>query len=477
MKKILFAAIACVVTILLQPKNGAAQEDMRLTEQDFYALVAEGHPVVKSARLNPDMAFEELRYARGHFDPKLLTFWDNKIFKGTNYFNYFDADIKQNLWIGELKAGYLRNIGEFVGTDVQTSLDGLIFVGYSLPIGEGLFIDKRRADLQKAQILQDMAVAQQAEEINKVMLSANKAYWEWYNFHQRYQMTIQAIKIADSVFQGNKILYERGDIAAIDTVKALVNLQKLQVEAAEAKVANDNARLYVSTFLWTQEGEPIDLKDNVVPTWTSIPENVTNPTSLNNLLAYAVTNHPKLVQLEGKASQLDVELRLRREMLKPIIELNTQYLWQGKYPFNRFDLQYWDNNHKLGISFTTPLFLRKERAKLNLTKIKMEQLDYKRSEANREIVNKVMQSHNQLQVIANNLEIQENVTDNYLRLFEAERTKMEFGESDQFLVNLRQQQWMENGMKLVKMRSELQKELGFLTWAAGTNAWTYQETP
>ena len=51
--------------------------------------------------------------------------------------------------------------------------------GLSLPIGKGFLIDERRLAVRQANIYQQIATAEQAKMINKILITALKDYWEW----------------------------------------------------------------------------------------------------------------------------------------------------------------------------------------------------------------------------------------------------------------------------------------------------------
>ena len=453
--------------------RGFVYQKQELTEEEYYGMVADGHPLVQQADLLPEMAKMDLRYARGSFDPKLITYWDNKVFKGTNYFNYFDADVKGKAWIGRYKLGFLRNVGTFVGNDVQTDLEGLVYMGYYLPVGQGLFTDQRRTQVRQMQVYQEMAVAEKVKAINKIMLKANKAYWEWYFAYQNHLRLEEAKQFAARQLNGIRVLYERGDYAPIDTLKAQVNLQKIEVELAEARVEMENARRLASTFLWSPEGQYIELGDSTFPAWSPLSDSLMRPSRLRMLLDYAESNHPELQKLEGKGEQLQLELKLSKEQIKPQLDLGIEYLWKGSEPFQRWDYDYWDRNHKLNISFMMPMFLRKERAKLQLSKAKIQSLQFEQQDVNRAIQNDIRQSYHRLITYRQNMQRQEQMAQTYQRLLKAEQRKQEIGESDIFMINTRQQQLIDAQVKLAKWESRLQKELAYLIWAAGTNAWAY----
>ncbi|MCU0286987.1 MAG: TolC family protein [Acidobacteria bacterium] len=188
---------------------------------------------------------------------------------------------------------------------------------------------------------------------------------------------------------------------------------------------------------------------------------------LNALAEQARTNHPELRKMSIKIMQLDNERRLAAEFVKPRLDINYSMLNQ---PFNpwfettTFDLS---DNYKFGLDFSFPLFIRKERAKLAQTRIKISGTEYERTLTERQIINDINATYN---AITNTAAILVNLADmvnNYERLLRAELLNLENGESDLFKINIQQEKLIESQTKLVKLLSEYEKQKAMLYWAAG----------
>ncbi len=63
------------------------------TIDNFYELILENHPVAKQARLLPEVAQQEIRLARGNFDPKLEADFIAKQYQNKEYYNEFYAHL------------------------------------------------------------------------------------------------------------------------------------------------------------------------------------------------------------------------------------------------------------------------------------------------------------------------------------------------------------------------------------------------
>jgi outer membrane protein TolC len=310
-----------------------------------------------------------------------------------------------------------------------------------------------------------MTEADQVKIINKLMLDAAKDYWQWYYAYYNYRLLQRGVKIAEEIFRRVNINHQYGEAATIDTVQAKITLQERLIEQQEALLDFQNSGIRVSTFLWDSLSRPLSLD----LTWVPVLEPGTKalPSSvLIELIDQARTNHPDLQKLGIKLRQLEVERRLAAEYLKPRLDLNYYFLNQPLDPEGGASLQFGDN-YKLGLDFSFPIFLRKERAKLALTKLKLSNTNFERNLAERQIVNELNSAYNQLMNIQSIMQAQRDLVQSYERLLDAELLNLQEGESDLFKINLQQEKLIQTQTKWLKLVAENEKQKAYLYWAAG----------
>jgi outer membrane protein TolC len=451
----------------------ASQKTRVLTSREFFQRVMEFHPVARQTALLSENARQELRIARGEFDPKLEADLAMKEFKKSLYYRNWNAELKVPVWIGELKAGYENNTGTYVNPEIRTPDRGLAYAGVSvpLPISQGFFIDARRNTLRQAQLFRDIAEADQVKEINKLLLSAAKDYWNWYYAHNEYRMIEESYQLADVRFRAVKERVVQGDLAAIDSVEAQTILQDRLVQLRQAEVGLINTRLTLSNYLWDENDTPLEIPETVVPNDFDATQRVLGESTLDTLLARARQLHPELRKLNLKIRQLEVEERFRRDLLKPTIRADYNLLSSAPVQTDAVDMAFLRNNYKFGAYFSFPLFLRKERGKLQQTIIKQEQNGFERFQAGREIENGIRAAYNELKTTEGLLAVQQQMVENYRRLRDGELQKFENGESSLFLINSRDSKYIEAQIKLISLRSKYEKQKAELVWAAGLPNW------
>lgn len=414
------------------------------------------HPVMKQLQLTPEMAEAVLMMARGAFDPKIKSSFRAKEFKDTDYFQLWDSKLEVPVWnFAELKAGYERNNGVYLNPEANVPTEGLWYAGVSVPIGKGMFIDSRRAAVKMALLDLESTEANRQKNANKFLLMAAKAYWEWNQAFQLNELREEAVVLARFRRDGTLQRIVQGDAAPIDTLEATLQLQSRQLDQQQSVLDLQTAKLYLETFLWDNQGEPLQLTAGVRPqelvTGLVFPE----PMLPDSLLIFLET-HPEILKYTIKGEQLKVERRLAIENLKPELNLEYNWLWAPGADlggaFSNFQ-----NDYKWGGTFSIPIFLRKERGKLTQVRIKQEQNAFGLQQAYLALENQIRQGYVSWQQYQGMHEQAVQMAAQYAQLLAAERTRFDNGESSLFLVNSRELKYLEARAKRIELEAKLGK--------------------
>jgi outer membrane protein TolC len=440
------------------------------TLDNFYQLILKNHPTAKQAALLSEVARQEIRLARGNFDPKLEAEFNSKQLNGKMYYDIFNSALKfPTILPFDPTIGIDRNKGSYLTPERYIDNEfnyQQFYAGISLPLGRGLFTDERRTALRQAELFKDMTEAEQVKMINKLLLDAAKDYWEWYYAYHNYKLLNRSVRIAEEIFSRVKNNYNFGEASGVDTVQAKITWQQRIIEQQEALIDFTNSGLRLSNMLWDSLNNPLELDLRWVPvlnpdTWTLTPE------GLKVLADQARVNHPELKKIEIKIYQLEVERKLAAEYLKPKLNLNYYAINQPINPRGDFSFAF-DDNYKIGIDFSFPVFMRKERSKLALTKLKIANTKLEQSITERQIINNLTGIYNQLTNLQSIMANQKQMMESYERLLEAELLNLQQGESDLFKINVQQEKLIQAQTKWLKLLTENEKKKAQLFWAAGT---------
>jgi outer membrane protein TolC len=464
--------IVCLLLLLFYVSKsfGQGQQETEAVEtfslREFHEIILAYHPVISQANLYNQQARQEIRIARGGFDPRIESNYSRKKFRGVEYYNVWHSALRVPVWFNtDLRFGYEQNEGAFLNPQNRVPDAGLFYGGISVPIGQGLMIDSRRAVLRQAQELEGMLEADRISLINRTLLNATHDYWNWYfDFHQLRLMT-EAQELAETRYRGIVTQVLLGNVAPIDSVEALILLQNREISVQRATVAFQNASIILSNYLWEADHTPLELRPGTIPVDYASLLRVTD-VDLEGLLSNAAENHPELVRLHHEIRQIEIERRLNREMLKPLLNLNYNVL---NRPTAEPDLSgaFFSQNYTLGVGFAFPLFLRQERGRLERTNIRLLRLDFDRDLRRREIRNAVLVEYNELNNTADLINRQDRLVRNNELLLEGEIIRFQAGESSIFLINTRETNLIDARSQLLSLQTRYEKAKANMLWAAG----------
>lgn len=465
----LFKKLLWVLIIVFSSEVHAIDSLRTLTLDEFYTLIVHNHPVAKQASLLSDRARQELRIARGVLDPVIGSRFGQKTFDGKEYFTLWDNYLKVPVWFGlDFKAGFERNTGSNLNPENFTSAQGLSYAGVSLPIGQGLLIDERRATIRQAAMLKGIAEADRVKLINKLLLQAAKDYWDWVFYFNKMELNQKAFILANDRYFAISERVRQGDLSAIDTLESWIQVQNLELAVNQSALEYRNQTLIISSYLWIDGNIPVEVAPNLIPVRDIIVIEPVSKDSLENLLVTALVNHPEIVKQVIKGEQLQIERRIIADKFKPKLNLEYNFL-QKSFPLNGESVgpNYFSNNYKFGVNFSYPLFLRTERGKFQLVKLKLLDNKYELIQINRQVTINIKTTYNELQNLRDLIAIQESIVTGAENMRRGEEIRFVNGESSVFLINSRDMYLISNQIKLADLKAKYAKNKALLLWSAG----------
>jgi len=448
---LLFALI-----IVCNPLFAQKDSSFVLSFDEYLTLVKAYHPVVKQADLQLSRGAIGIQKAKGAFDPKAFTDIRQKYFKDKPYYSLIHGGLKVPTWFGiELSSGYERNDGLFLNPENNVPQEGLWYAGVKVPLGKGLFIDKRRADLKKARLFQTITEAERQLILNELIYKAGVAYWEWFNAYHVMKVYENAQSLAQVRLDAVKKGVALGDKPAIDTVEASLQLQNRVISYQKAQVNFQNATALLSVFLWGESNLPLEIAENAKPSSLDAveQENVQGQVAFN--ADTLMVTHPKLQQTRSKLDQLAVDIRLKREALKPTVNLMYKGINapKGGNPFADYSI----SNYTWGVEFQMPLLIRKERADVKLAQIKAQEAALGLENAKAELRYKARSSLNDWQLSGDQVRLYATMVQDYRRLLDGEKIRFGLGESSLFMVNSREKSYINAQVKFIESLQKNQK--------------------
>jgi outer membrane protein TolC len=433
--------------------------DRVLTFDRYLDYVVQHHPYGLAIDQISEQAKGALLGARGGFDPILESRYDQKEFDQQNYWQWWESKLKVPTWFGlSGYAAYDWVQGAYIDPSRTIPSNGLPAVGIEASLLRGLVIDERRAALRQAQ--QGLLAAEQerVEAWNELMLKAIKAYWDWVFAYRNMQVFETSVQVAQTQFQAVSAAFELGEIPAIDTLDALVLFQERQTGQISAAQELIQAQLSLSTFLWRDRQTPLELDTAVRPDETRFDQMPALPSldSLSRILPATDDSSPMLQRQRFEIAELQVQNRLAKWNQLPVLNARWNTLYQDNQP------AWFSNNYKIGLDFYMPILLRKERGKRLEVQAKLTkaQMDYQYQRLS--VRNKLLTLYNEWNNLGRQLDLLGNMTEQLDALFRAEQRRFDLGESSIFLINQRQQKYIEYRIKETDVRRKLhQKQAEF----------------
>lgn len=462
--------VLLLMTMCMCMSESLAQQETPFAFDEYRMLVKSNHPYIRISELQKSKGENTLRRARGNFDPKLEASFSNKEFQRKDYYRLTSATLKiPTAAAVELKAGFDLNTGEYVSGEILTPDDGLFIAGLSLPLVQGLMMDERRTALAQAKAFNLFSLYEQEVIRNDLLLKAFSLYYDWWAAHEKKKIAEDILRVAEERFDAVRDRALAGQAPFIDTVEANIQLLMRRQNVQDFRLNEIKSRMAVSTFVWDDRNEASSARvitEDFVPR-LSAAENIFNSYVMQNFLALhdsIVVYNPYLAQFDPKLTAVEADERMKREKLKPKINLNYNMLAEGMGS-TREDVNFSPNNYKWGIDFSFPLLLRTERGDLALTRIKLAETKLDQQLKVQEVKNKARYVYEGMFLLRSQIEIAENNIANYRQLLEGERTKFFNGESSLFLMNQRELQLVDAQNKLIDLRLKLFQtytELSFL---------------
>ncbi|MFT7589803.1 MAG: outer membrane protein TolC [Limisphaerales bacterium] len=434
--------------------TGTAQQVAIINYEDYILAVVLNHPIAKQADLVELMGDAELQTARGAFDPKFSSNYNQKYFEEKDYFSVWDNKLIIHTLGGlTINAGYKKNDGQFLDPSFSTPENGLWNAGLGLAIGKGLITDERRTALKQAKIYKDATRQEKLKLLNDLIFDASSAYINWAISREKLRLATEIRALADLRFKNTLSTAEQGDAAAIDTLEAFAILQnrvQLEQEALMETLLSQN---HVEQFLWSGATEPVSINPEAQPDSLTADKFKTIFDSLLITESSLISGHPDFILSEFKINQLELERRLAKEALKPDIQLSFNPL-VGSTTQTLFDT-YNTNNYLIGAQFTYPLLLRKERGKAKMIQYKIESSQFKQITLQRKIGFKLQQLRIKEDLLNGQLDLSRDNMAFSSILVDAENRKYQIGESSLFLINSRESKLIENQQKYLSLLKKL----------------------
>lgn len=443
-KEIMKSFVTTGVVVILFSLSCKGQ--MAFDYNSFLSRVKAENPLAKKAYNNAIYSKVQYNSAKGNFDPQFNSTLENKHFNSVNYFTVWNTELKQQLYTSQyLKLGYQYGQGDFISPENYTPLVGIPFIGMQVGLLQGLMFDKNRAEVLKGKFYVDYYNAEEKIQLNNLLYISANAYFDFLYNRKKNQLYSFFLNLADLRLQGVKDMSSAGEKPIVDTIEASILLQSriLDMKSNEidwAKKKNDLLVIVQGELLGNNNFSTNDSLELIYQKAKNY---------IGKIILIQNESNPLLLQYSAKQKVLETEVKLKKEMIKPVLDISYNFL-NNNYNENLLNLN--AENYKWGAKLSLPLYLRKPRNEYKMSVLSAQNNQF-------ELENKLSQINFRKKYLIESIGIlsqqilNAEKSSNYSKLLvDAEKTKFMNGESSLFLLNARENKWLEAELKLAEYK-------------------------
>ena len=458
----IWVSLSILMLLSMQRAEAITDTTRGLSIREVIDMVHNNHPLVVSSRMESTRGKATLRKSRGAFDPR---FQIESAGKSQEYVNQFGNPgkftyEKEGAHLSlptrspiKIETGYESGRGNLVNGENYTLKGGLRYAGLSIPVLKGLITDERRTTLAKSKLFKNQSI-----EIQKIqLLDLSEVVWKdyvlWFIAFQQRKAYATGAQLSLERQEALRELFKAGGCNGMDTLENYIQLELFRTREKEWRVNTTKQRLQLSRHLWsfnesTKDWSALSISENTEPS-EDFFNYLDSLFQSNKPNAIDISLIPDINSLNFAVEQQRLNYKLKKWDLLPTFDLKYQQLFG-----NTFQNYALGSDRRFGLNFSTPLFLRKERGEMKIAQIKWQQESLKFKFKQNETKLKLAALYQQGEIYKDVYEHLKNVENGYLKLFRLERNKFDSGDGTVFLLNTRENRYLNARVKTIEQKSK-----------------------
>ncbi len=429
-------------------------QDLGLDFQKFIDRVDRNYPKLIGAVAEKKIASAKRLEKTGAFDPVLTsvneflrvqdTFEPGKAKNAVHNESRIDLLTRSGI---KVFTGMRLNPNDTKTPFVPSGKAGEYFGGVAVPLARGLMINEKAAMEKQAKLGEPLAEQLFGLTRLEVLLKAAASYYECMGARARLAVANDLLSLAVARTEQIKERVVSGDSPALEIKEAEQEIQRRQSIFVKAQREFQKAAYSLSVFLWSDAGTP-----GGVPRLEEVPSLSPEPILLSDEIwkrgrQEALDKRPELKRIELERKQVQIELKLAKNMILPAIDA---YVSQGADTGPQ-GIGYVIRG---GVAVSAPLRQRTARGQAQAASLKLEKLDQEekaeRLRIQTEVDDTVSAINTSYERYVANLEEVRKARD----VEEGERMRYAAGDGTLFLVNQRERATAEARMRLAEVHTE-----------------------
>lgn len=459
LKQIGFGVLAWLVAAFVEPSVaqgqtvGAPTETTTAEAADVLELnkvvrsIDQRFPAILAAEQERVAAEGERLAAAGGFDPSWRTS-GVAIPIGGYPSGRFDTVVEQPLpfWGSSVFAGYRMGLGSFPVYDgkLATNQFGEVRAGARINLLRDGPIDRRRANIQRTEIGVDVA----GRSVDQLRIDAVRLgtfrYWDWVGAGRKVTLSQAWLDLAKVRDVGLARRVETGDLADMERQDNQRSILQRTAHLVSAQRALEQAAIELSMYLRADSGAAILPRPSQLP--RQIPEPTAfDPARLAEAERIAVERRPDLARLELQRQQAEVEERFATNQQRPAIDL----VIMGAKDFGPGDPKQDKPALEAGVMIDIPVLNRTATGRANAASAQVRRIETQAKFLRDRVVADVRDAVSALVAAQERVKTLRAEVDMAQSLATQEARRLELGEGNVLLVNLREQAALDANLRYV----------------------------
>ena len=293
-------------------------------ELDAVLVSVENHfPLLIAAAAEREVADGRVVSANGQFD---LQFSASSMSLPLGFYQNYRSGVALSQPVyqngGYVYGGYRLGRGDFPDwyKERQTDGNGEYAVGMGVPLLKDRAIDKRRADLFRAQLDSRSVDPQIQTQLILFSRDATLAYWSWLAAGKSLDVQLNQLRLAKERVQQISLRVEKGDLPSIAKIDNDRFIAARQTKLIEATRAFQSAAITLSLFLRTDDGRPLLATENNLPTDFPIMGE-SDPQQLDADIAQAISQRPEIAEIDFELQKVQIDRQAAQNLLLPKLDV------------------------------------------------------------------------------------------------------------------------------------------------------------
>jgi outer membrane protein TolC len=442
----------------------------KLNYSNFINNVLANNPLAQSANNVSKIAKFQYNAMRGNYDPQIKGSHENKTFIGKNYYSILNAEVTQPIFTSQsIKLGYDYGIGNNINPELQTSVNGLPYFGMEASLLQGLLFDKRRANVLKAKYYVSYANSDRDAQLNELLFESSLSYFDWIYFVKQRSINSYFLSLAQQRFQGVEQLVNLGERPSVDTIEASLFIQSRMLEIQQSEIEIQKQTNQIASFNW-ESSNPSQLNIQFISDDSLESYYEMAKLKISQYLYIDSVSNPIIRKYTHYQEILDVDKRLKKEMIKPKLDVNYNLLSTNTSQFNPI---FSTNNYKWGVNFSFPLFMRNSVNEYRVSNLVSYNNKLELSNKDNELKFKIEVIQKTISLLSEQILNAEKTVAYSQLLVDAEKQRFNIGESSLFLINSRESKWLEASLKLADYKLKFIKTMLQIIYLKGNMKYTF----